>query len=68
MTGNNRNPIFQIRDVIKSNSSIIVTLSDVNLDIIPREFLGTTRKSGARVTSLLHMISGVSELTSGEAF
>ena len=68
MTGNNQNPFIQMRDVVKSNSSPIVTLSDVNLDIIPREFLGTTRKSGAGVTSLLHMISGVSELTSGEAF
>jgi len=57
MTGNNQNPFIQMRDVVKSNSSPIVTLSDVNLDIIPREFLGITRKSGAGVISLLHMIS-----------
>ena len=41
-------------------------LKDVCLDVYQGEFLGITGKSGAGKTTLLNMISGVSEISSGE--
>ncbi len=69
MTGNNQHPIIHMRDVVKAYSTSdgpFLALSNVNLDIQQGEFLGITGKSGAGKTTLLNMISGVSELTSGE--
>jgi ABC-type lipoprotein export system ATPase subunit len=69
MTGNNQNPIIQIRDVVKAYNTgegPFLALNNVNIDIQPGEFLGITGKSGAGKTTLLNMISGISELTSGE--
>lgn len=43
-----------------------IALKDINLEIAKGEFLGVTGKSGAGKTTLLNMITGVSELTSGE--
>jgi ABC-type lipoprotein export system ATPase subunit len=43
-----------------------IALDGINLDVYDGEFLGITGKSGAGKTTLLNMISGVSELTSGE--
>jgi putative ABC transport system ATP-binding protein len=65
----NQTPIIQLRDVVKAyptGEGPFVALSDVNFDIQQGEFLGITGKSGAGKTTLLNMISGVSELTSGE--
>jgi putative ABC transport system ATP-binding protein len=62
-------PIMTLRDVRKvyeTGSGDFVALKDVNIDIQPGEFLGIVGKSGAGKTTLLNMISGVSELTSGE--
>jgi ABC-type lipoprotein export system ATPase subunit len=69
MDGNNHNQIIQMRDVVKAYSTgegPFLALKDVNIDIQQGEFLGITGKSGAGKTTLLNMISGVSELTSGE--
>ncbi len=58
-----------MRDVVKAYSTgegPFLALKDVNIDIQQGEFLGITGKSGAGKTTLLNMISGVSELTSGE--
>jgi len=69
MTGNNHPPIIHLRDVVKAYSTgegPFLALNDVNIDIQQGEFLGITGKSGAGKTTLLNMISGVSELTSGE--
>jgi ABC-type lipoprotein export system ATPase subunit len=69
MTGNNQHPIIHLRDVVKAYSTgegPFLALNDVNIDIQQGEFLGITGKSGAGKTTLLNMISGVSELTSGE--
>jgi len=66
---NNRTPIIQLSEVFKSyetGTEPFAALRDVNLDIQQGEFLGITGKSGAGKTTLLNMISGVSELTSGE--
>ena len=66
---NNQAPIIQLRKVFKSyetGAEPFAALRDVNLDIQQGEFLGITGKSGAGKTTLLNMISGVSEITSGE--
>jgi ABC-type lipoprotein export system ATPase subunit len=68
MTGNDQNIIIQMQDVVKTyntGDAPFVALKDVNIDIRQGEFLGITGKSGAGKTTLLNMISGVSELTSG---
>ena len=65
----NKQPIIQLRDVVKAYNTgegPFLALKDVNIDIQQGEFLGITGKSGAGKTTLLNMISGVSELTSGE--
>jgi ABC-type lipoprotein export system ATPase subunit len=61
--------IIQMRDVVKAYATgegPFIALKDINLDVHQGEFLGITGKSGAGKTTLLNMISGVSELTSGE--
>ena len=63
------NLILQVRDLVKAYSTgegPFVALNMVNIDIKPGEFLGITGKSGAGKTTLLNMISGISDLTSGE--
>jgi ABC-type lipoprotein export system ATPase subunit len=69
MVDNHKKPIIQMRDVVKvyaSGKEPFTALQDINLEINQGEFLGITGKSGAGKTTLLNMISGVSELTSGE--
>jgi ABC-type lipoprotein export system ATPase subunit len=66
--GEPQNIIIQMQDVVKTYNTgevPFVVLKNVNLDIRQGEFLGITGKSGAGKTTLLNMISGVSELTSG---
>ena len=68
MIGKNQNIIIQMQDVVKTYSTVdvpFVALNHVNIDIQQGEFLGITGKSGAGKTTLLNMISGVSEVTSG---
>jgi ABC-type lipoprotein export system ATPase subunit len=68
MTDTEQNIIIQMQDVVKKYDTgdvPFVALSHVNIDIRQGEFLGITGKSGAGKTTLLNMISGVSELTSG---
>ncbi len=62
-------PIIRLQDVGKiytTGSGHFTALSDINLEVYPGEFLGVIGKSGAGKTTLLNMISGVSEVTSGE--
>jgi ABC-type lipoprotein export system ATPase subunit len=62
-------PILQLRNVNKTyatGSGGFTALKNVNLNIHTSEFLGIIGKSGAGKTTLLNMISGVSEITSGE--
>ncbi len=63
-------PIISLRGVGKTyetGSGDFVALKDINMDVQPGEFLGIIGKSGAGKTTLLNMLSGVSEITSGEA-
>jgi len=58
-----------MRDVVKAydtGDGPFIALNGINLDVFEGEFLGITGKSGAGKTTLLNMISGVSEITSGE--
>jgi len=69
--GKNQHPILHLRNVVKAyqaGEGGFLALKDVNMDIQQGEFLGITGKSGAGKTTLLNMISGVSELTSGEVY
>lgn len=69
MNNNNPQPLMQLRKAVKAYATgdgHFIALHEVNLDIQAGEFLGVTGKSGAGKTTLLNMISGVSELTSGE--
>jgi ABC-type lipoprotein export system ATPase subunit len=68
MIAGNQNIIIQMQDVVKtynSGDAPFVALDNVNIDIVQGEFLGITGKSGAGKSTLLNMISGVSELSSG---
>ena len=69
MTDAKQKTLIQMRDVDKAYTTgegLFYALKDINVDINQGEFLGITGKSGAGKTTLLNMISGVSELTSGE--
>ena len=62
-------PILQLREVVKAyqtGDGPFVALDGINMEVFEGDFLGITGKSGAGKTTLLNMISGVSELTSGE--
>jgi ABC-type lipoprotein export system ATPase subunit len=62
-------PIIQVRDLVKvyqTGAGGFTAINGINLDIHQGEFLGVIGKSGAGKTTLLNLISGVSELTSGE--
>jgi len=68
MTGKNPNIIIQMQDVVKTYNTgdvPFMALNHVNIEIQQGEFLGITGKSGAGKTTLLNMISGVSQVTSG---
>ena len=62
-------PIFQLLDVKKlyrTGAGDFCALNGITLDIHKGEFVGIVGKSGAGKTTLLNVISGVSEITSGE--
>ena len=69
MIDNKHKTLIQMRDVDKAYTTgegLFYALKNINVDINQGEFLGITGKSGAGKTTLLNMITGVSELTSGE--
>jgi ABC-type lipoprotein export system ATPase subunit len=62
-------PLIEARNLSKvyqTGAGSFPALKDINLQIYPGEFLGVIGKSGAGKTTLLNMLSGVSEITSGE--
>ena len=61
--------ILQLQDVVKIYNTGVggfTALNGISLDVYKGEFLGIVGKSGAGKTTLLNMLSGVSEITSGE--
>ena len=63
------NPIFELGNVGKTyetGSGDFIALKDINMDVHSGEFLGIIGKSGAGKTTLLNMLSGVSEISTGE--
>jgi len=69
MTETKQTPLIEMRKVVKAYTTgdgPFIALEGVNLDILKGEFLGITGKSGAGKTTLLNMLSGVSDLTSGD--
>lgn len=65
----NTKPIFELKQVNKSyltRAGEFPALKDVDFKIYPGEFLGIIGRSGAGKSTLLNMLSGVSQLTSGE--
>jgi ABC-type lipoprotein export system ATPase subunit len=64
-------PLIEARNLTKvyqTGAGGFTALKDINLQIYPGEFLVVVGKSGAGKTTLLNMLSGVSEITSGEVF
>ncbi len=62
-------PIIRLQDVTKVYSSAagdFAALRGITLDIHEGEFLGIIGKSGAGKTTILNMIAGVSEITTGQ--
>lgn len=61
--------IFQLKNITKiygTGAGDFTALKGITLDVKKGEFLGIIGKSGAGKTTLLNMISGVSEITSGQ--
>lgn len=61
--------LFELKDVVKvytTGAGDFTAIQGINLEIHKSELLGVIGKSGAGKTTLLNMISGVSEITSGE--
>jgi ABC-type lipoprotein export system ATPase subunit len=61
--------LFQLKDVSKiysTGAGDFAALKSITLDVKRGEFLGIIGKSGAGKTTLLNMISGVSEISSGQ--
>ncbi|MCA9929213.1 MAG: ATP-binding cassette domain-containing protein, partial [Anaerolineales bacterium] len=61
--------IFQLKDVTKiynTGAGGFTALKGITLDVKKGEFLGIVGKSGAGKTTLLNMLSGVSNITSGD--
>ena len=62
-------PLIEVRNLSKvyqTGAGGFSALKDINMEVLAGEFLGVTGKSGAGKTTLLNMLSGVSEITSGE--
>jgi putative ABC transport system ATP-binding protein len=61
--------IFRLKDVVKiyeTGAGGFTALKGVSFEVGQGEFLGILGKSGAGKTTLLNMLSGVSEISSGE--
>jgi ABC-type lipoprotein export system ATPase subunit len=69
MSQKNHGPLLQLNKVTKdyaTGDGPFRALENINLEVFKGEFLGITGKSGAGKTTLLNMISGVSNITSGD--
>ncbi|MEM7331616.1 MAG: ATP-binding cassette domain-containing protein [Chloroflexota bacterium] len=68
-TEQHREPLLQLKGVNKvyqTGAGEFKALDNINIDIFPGEFIGIVGKSGAGKSTLLNMISGVSQISSGD--
>lgn len=64
-------PLIELRQVVKTYESLggaVTALNGINLQVSPGEFLVITGKSGSGKTSLVNMITGLDQSTSGEVW
>jgi ABC-type lipoprotein export system ATPase subunit len=64
-------PLIEARSLTKiyqTGAGGFTALKNINLEVHPGEFLVVVGKSGAGKTTLLNMLSGVSEITSGQVW
>ena len=62
-------PLIDLRDVIKVYSTAageFTALKGINAQVQKGEFLGVIGKSGAGKSTMLNMITGVDDITTGE--
>jgi len=62
-------PLIRLRNVVKdypSSAGPVRALDSINLDIYPGELIGVIGRSGAGKTTLVNMVTGTDEITSGE--
>jgi len=65
----NNEPLISLHDVNKvyeTGGIRFAALQNVNLEVLPGEFVGLIGKSGSGKTTLINMITGIDHLTSGE--
>lgn len=60
--------LCDVSKVYHTGSGDFLALKNITLDVRSGEFLGIIGKSGAGKTTVLNMISGVSEISSGDVF
>ena len=68
-TSPTQQPLIRLRDVVKdypSSAGPVRALDSINLDIYPGELIGVIGRSGAGKTTLVNMVSGTDDITSGE--
>jgi len=64
-------PLIQLKNLQKTyqNGEVALdALRSINLTITPGEYVGVIGKSGAGKTTLINMISGIDQITSGEVY
>jgi len=67
----NRQPLIRLQNVVKTYLTAagpFTALKGINLEVFPGEFLAVLGKSGAGKTTLVNMITGTDDLTSGEVW
>ncbi len=67
----NAQPLIQIDSLVKTyqtGAGPFDALRSINLTVYPGEYVGVIGKSGAGKTTLINMISGIDQITSGRVF
>ncbi len=67
----NQQPLIRIESLVKTYSTgagPFDALRGINLTVYPGEYVGVIGKSGAGKTTLINMISGIDQITSGRVF
>jgi len=75
MTGNvkslDHQPLIQVNNLVKTYQDgevALDALQSINLTVYPGEYVGVIGKSGAGKTTLINMLSGIDQITTGEVF